>query len=76
MESLLLVLGVAIFSLLLVVVWLLLKPKANQGEGFVLLQQQLQKLTHTVDERLSVVAGKFRARLKLNYLNQPKLLRR
>ncbi len=32
--------------------WLLLKPKTNQGEGLVLLQQQLQELTHTVDERL------------------------
>ena len=68
-------LGVAIFSILLVVVWLLLKPKANQGEGLVLLQQQLQKLTHTVDERLERSSREIQSSVKTQLSESTKIVK-
>ena len=48
-----LLLRAAILVALVIIIWLLLKPKKNQGEGMVMIQDQLHKLTRTVDEKLA-----------------------
>ena len=52
MEQILLIIGILILLALGVVIYLLLRPKTEKAEGMVLLQQQLQDMTRTMDERL------------------------
>ena len=52
MNDIQLILAILILLALCVVIYLLLRPRQQSNEGNLLLQQQLQDLTRTVDERL------------------------
>ncbi len=52
MNDIQLILAILILLALGVVIYLLLRPRSQSNEGNLLLQQQLQDLTRTVDERL------------------------
>jgi len=69
------VLGVAILVALVVIIWLLLKPKKSQGEGMMMIQDQLHKLTRTVDEKLEHNNREIQASVRVQLSESTKIVK-
>ena len=69
-----LILLIAILAIL-VYVYFIRKEKKEGGEGLLMLQQQLQELTRTMDERMGETADKMYASLKDQTSRSQELIR-